>query len=389
MADKMVKEESLTAIGDAIRTATGATDLLSFPTGMVEKIESIEAIPEELLHLTGDCSYAFHYEYSKLYPVLEMYGNKITTENLTNLKEAFYFFPYKTIPFELNFDTTQSVYSLGDTWSGNVDMFYGSHIEEAPIMNNFTPWNCNHMFYYCQYLKTIPDGWTDTWNWEPLHNNTASYHGNLSATFYSCHRLKYISPEFLKNWYSFQDSFNGWGIYGEVFYDCKSLEKINNVAVYPFNNGKCNNKFNSSYVANTCKLSSFTFDTNEDGSAKIGYWNNNTFDLTCCGYSRSIGYDDIFPADLEVKDDTTYLNLKNTPQHWTKLVAYSRYNHDSAVETINSLPDTSAYLATAGGTNTIKFTGEAGSATDGGAINTLTEEEIAVATAKGWTVSLV
>ena len=70
-------------------------------------------------------------------------------------------------------------------------------------------------------------------------------------------------------------------------------------------------------------------------------------------------------------------------------MAYSRYNHTSAVNTINSLPDTSAYLATAGGTNTIKFKSNAGSATDGGAISNLTEEEIAVATAKGWTVSLV
>ena len=68
---------------------------------------------------------------------------------------------------------------------------------------------------------------------------------------------------------------------------------------------------------------------------------------------------------------------------------FSRYNHDSAVETINSLPDTSAYLATAGGTNTIKFNGEAGKYTDSGAINTMTEEEVAVATAKGWTVSFV
>lgn len=66
----------------------------------------------------------------------------------------------------------------------------------------------------------------------------------------------------------------------------------------------------------------------------------------------------------------------------------SVYNHDSAVETINSLPDTSAYLASAGGTNTIKFKGASGSATAGGAINTLTEAEIAVATAKGWTVTL-
>jgi hypothetical protein len=66
------------------------------------------------------------------------------------------------------------------------------------------------------------------------------------------------------------------------------------------------------------------------------------------------------------------------------MIEYSRYNHDSAVETINSLPDVSA-----GSGNTIKFEGAAGSLTDGGAINTLTEEEIAVATAKGWTVTLV
>ena len=63
---------------------------------------------------------------------------------------------------------------------------------------------------------------------------------------------------------------------------------------------------------------------------------------------------------------------------------YSRYNHDSAVETLASLPDTHAY-----GTNTIRFRGASGSATDGGAINTLTEAEIAVAASKGWTVTLV
>ena len=93
--------------------------------------------------------------------------------------------------------------------------------------------------------------------------------------------------------------------------------------------------------------------------------------------------------DKQVKDDATYQALKDDPDWWTLEVAYSRYNHDSAVATINSLPDTSAYLTANGGTNTIKFKGESGSATDGGAINTLTAEEIAVATAKGWTVTLV
>jgi hypothetical protein len=98
-------------------------------------------------------------------------------------------------------------------------------------------------------------------------------------------------------------------------------------------------------------------------------------------------YNSGITADKEVKDDATYQALKNDPDWFSIKVEYSRYNHDSAVETINSLPDTSAYLATAGGTNTIKFKGASGSKTDGGAINTLTEAEIAVAAAKGWTVT--
>ena len=90
-----------------------------------------------------------------------------------------------------------------------------------------------------------------------------------------------------------------------------------------------------------------------------------------------------------VTDAESYEALKNDPDWFTTKIGYSRYNHDSAVQTINSLPDTSAYLASAGGTNTIKFKGQSGELTDGGAINTLTEEEIAVAAAKGWTVTLV
>ena len=86
--------------------------------------------------------------------------------------------------------------------------------------------------------------------------------------------------------------------------------------------------------------------------------------------------------DKQVTDDATYQALKNDPDWFTCDVAYSRYNHDSAVNTINSLPDVSA----SGGTNIIKFNGESGSATDGGAIKNLTAEEVAVATAKGWTV---
>jgi hypothetical protein len=45
-------------------------------------------------------------------------------------------------------------------------------------------------------------------------------------------------------------------------------------------------------------------------------------------------------ADKEVKDADTYQALKNDPNWWTKDINYSRYNHDSAVRTISSLPKT-------------------------------------------------
>lgn len=96
-----------------------------------------------------------------------------------------------------------------------------------------------------------------------------------------------------------------------------------------------------------------------------------------------------FLTDKEITDNVSYQALKNDPDAWTRDSYYSFYNHDSAVETINSLPDTSAFLAEQGGTNTIKFEGRTGLSTDGGAINTMTAEEIAVAAAKGWTVALL
>lgn len=39
---KTVQDESLTAIGDAIRAKTGTNDLLQFPNGMIEAINSIQ-----------------------------------------------------------------------------------------------------------------------------------------------------------------------------------------------------------------------------------------------------------------------------------------------------------------------------------------------------------
>ena len=66
--------------------------------------------------------------------------------------------------------------------------------------------------------------------------------------------------------------------------------------------------------------------------------------------------------------------------------ADSLFNLTSAVKFINSLPRTTEF---GGGQNVVRFSGGAGYNTAGGAINNLTEEQVAVAAANGWTISLI
>ena len=153
-----------------------------------------------------------------------------------------------------------------------------------------------------------------------------------------------------------------------------------------------------------------TFATKTDGTPYTVKWGDIKISLTeQVGYSTQenniLDQSSVhgITQEKKVSDATTYEALKNDPDYYVcnnavqsydgKTVyvglLYSRYNHTSAVETINSLPDCSAYCAETNKTNTIKFKKYSGALTDGGGINTLTAEEIAVATNKGWTVSLV
>lgn len=68
---------------------------------------------------------------------------------------------------------------------------------------------------------------------------------------------------------------------------------------------------------------------------------------------------------------------------------FSKFNHKTMVSIINTIMDTSEYIAAKGGTNTLKFYKFQGDLTDEGGSSNLTEEEIAVASAKGWTIALV
>ena len=178
-------------------------------------------------------------------------------------------------------------------------------------------------------------------------------------------------------------------VYG--FYICTSLDELINLPILYTKATWTSNAFNNTFYA-CSRLKDVTFALN-NGTPYTVTWKNQVIDLSYyVGYAESksdilSGLNNGITKDKEVKDATSYRLLKNDPDWFTINVNYSRYNHDSAVRTINSLPDTSAYLASDGGTNTIKFKGASGTNTDGGAISNLTESEIAVATAKGWTVT--
>lgn len=382
MSKYIVDESSLTAIGDAIREKTGGTELIPF-TDMPNEIASIttgggSGIEVEPTVLTGDCSYGCSGLLAAKF--IELFGDKITTNNLTNINSMFRNCELTNIPFELNM-TGKFYYNCDSLFSG------AERLEISPIMNNFYPSTISYMFYRCSRLRTIPENAFNNWNYSRL--NSYDY-ANLSNIFYSCVSLRNIPESFLKNMYGAGKT-NSYSLTYNGFYCCFCLDEIRGINFNP-NNEITSNLFNQSFER-CSRVKDIIFDCNEDGSPKIIRAKNQSIDLTkYIGYAYDINnilnYNSGITADKRVTDDATYQALKNDADWWTTDIAYSRYNHDSAVRTINSLPDTSAYLASSGGTNTIKFQGASGSATDGGAINTLTEEEIAVAIAKGWTVTL-
>ena len=415
----MALTDKLSAIGTAIRNKTGKTALMtldempteiaSITSGGDPVINPLEVtangtytatdcdgyspitvnVPQDgaptdaELTISGSCNYRFAsggWDW-----VINKYGNRITTENISNAKFMFEQSTISNIPFELNFSQTNNTY---------IDyMFYNcTNITSIPKINNCKPTSMQSVFSNCQSLRYLPEDIATWFDWSYLDSLTAQYAGNRSNQFISCYSLRSVPMDFLAHGNPVSGYTNS--IYDGGFGNCYVLDELLNLPNPHHNATWTSNAFANSF-SYCSRLKNLTFALNPETNAPyVVKWKSQTIDLSeYVGYCRSnadiVNYNSGITANKKVTDDATYQALKNDPDWFTTELEYSRYNHDSAVATINSLPDTSAYLATAGGTNTIKFKGTAGSSTDGGAINTLTAEEIAVATAKGWTVSLV
>lgn len=374
MAKVLVNESSLTGIADAIRGKNGSTDTYK-PSEMAAAITAISGgggsgvdIPEEAFLISGNANY---WDYNgKWDKFITAYADKWSTSNIIDASYMFNGCKLAQIPFEIN---------LGN-YPRLANVFSNSNITTLPtIIGNNIVVQSTSGFLNSSKIKSIPNDY---------FNFISDVYGSFSALDNMFNSCKYLR--------NFPTSVNIIPMksrvtspYSSFYYNmcssCLVLDEITNLAVNTTIT-YTSNVFKS--TVDMCnRLKSFTFET-----GKIVNWKNQVIDL-----SNSVGYglyvndasNANIPSSKRVTDDATYQALKDDPDWYAFNIAYSRYNHDSAVATINSLPDTSAYLAANGGTNTIKFKGAAGSSTDGGAINTLTEEEIAVATAKGWTVSFV
>lgn len=332
---------------------------------------------EEDLTFTGDCSNLFYNLPLRWRWLFRHYDSKIKIVNPTTMYQIFR---------QWNNDQDWTGIKMNNLKilcdkSVNVNCsyaFYNYQNKDYPqILNCFTS-DLSYMLNQNKQLEKIDDTFFSTWDLSKLDR--------WQYMLQSCHLLETIDLSIFEQtqWHKY----NYYYGYEGFISGCRSLKKV--TLGLPTINNEINitsNKFSSFVDSYNDRLRHFQFKKKSQQMRMSGQ----VLDFSKVGYSFTDAYSYPPNGTLNnlIKNDTTYQKLKNDPDAWTAKPEYAFYNHDSAVETINSLPDTSAYLAEKGGTNTIKFTGKAGSKTDGGAINTMTAEEIAVAAAKGWTVTLV
>lgn len=253
---------------------------------------------------------------------------------------------------------------------------FDSKILAAPVSYGATSTRSKTVFYNAKFLRYIPDNflasniYTASTGQNPNSNN-----GTMPSWFTNCYWLKKIIG------CPFEVGISGTPTtYNRFANTFDKLYSLHHLTFY-----KPNNQVGAMYATNQIiDLST------------VGYWG---YQVPTYNYAAWLAYfqplynNELIPIDESMINDNDIINkmlddnsIAVRTQSDTTNIALATYNRQSAIETINSLPDTS----TAGGGNTIKFKSGAGSAY--GTLydmDELTAAEIAVATAKGWTVSLV
>lgn len=309
------------------------------------------------------------------------YGNQITVDSnnkITKLGYAFRDSQLEEIPiiFECNMPNDNNGISY---------MFDGAtKLKTLPSITGVVTGMTANTFGECNNLSQIPASFFTDYNF-----TTGYFYGMCN----NCWCLRSIDTTFMEQLTTLYKSSLYANTFALAFNHCEQLDELN-IPIRDTTTEMTVNMFYSAFNG-MHRIKKLTFDAPNPVK-----WKNQVIDLTeYFGYSQTNpttgqpkhlkedGYNTTITQD-KVMTASTMTSLIGDADAYPTTINTSRYNHTSAVQTLNSLPDTSAYLASSGGTNTIKIRKNLGGLS-GSSTSDLTEEEIAVATAKGWTVSLV
>ena len=373
MSKVLVNETSLNGIAAAIRDKNGETTKYK-PSEMAAAISALAIGGGEQLEipvLTGNISY---WDYQGRWDwVIRPNVNKITTKDLTDLSNSFNGSYLSAIPFVFNGDITKET-SLSYMFQGC------TYLEDIGDFNNIKIKSTNDMFNYCANLRYLPN--FNNCNWDSLNSS-----GGMGGMLQSMHSLRSIPADLMKKLYTNGSAYSCF--LTNLCTSAYALDEI--VGIVPITSELTSNRFSNSFT-NCFRLKNLTFAKKADGTPYIVNWSAQTISLySGIGWLTSLddritGYNSGITRDKKYTNIDEYNLLKNDPDSYTNQPELSRFNHASAVNLIDSLPDTYEFVTKKGSTNTIQFRNNAGSYTDEGGCGDLTEEEIAVAASKGWTI---
>ena len=412
MSKYVIDNETLSSIGNAIRSKTGKSDLIT-PGNMPAEIESIkgggETLPSELT-LSKEDPGASLFSYDRANPYLDT--STPVKVNCYKIQNIFRDNPNieNTDLFELNCMNSEQIFVSNlfinclnlkrvKSYGGNGLISINPNMVFDPSLAQRI--GLSSLFSNCYSLIDANGLFTDE---EALEKCIDKYVlGNTSGIFFYsvfsyCYSLREVPTWFKKiktiKTTTVLPKSSNCGLQS-TFNNCFALDEATDLPIVFKNpNGTVTeNLFSGGAFTNTGRLKRLTFETPTNGaSAYVMPWQNQTIDLVSTGWIKPeyeadfLKYSNI-TSSKKVTNTNTYNQLKNDPDWYTCDASYSRFNRASAVELFNSLPNTKSYV-TSSAPNTIKLWYYAGGSTDGGAMSALTSSEIAIATAKGWTVTL-
>ena len=164
MSKYVIGSSTLVSIGDAVREKDG-TSAPIVVSDLATRIKAIETggggggaeLPAEAFKITGNCSYRFANNGWNWF--INLFGDKVTTENISECGNMFTYGNFTTIPFNLN--VTSSCIKYNSMFNEcryltNAPLIIPAGTIPPPTGAYSGMIDISNMFSYCQRLREVP-----------------------------------------------------------------------------------------------------------------------------------------------------------------------------------------------------------------------------------------